>query len=84
MTDAMNLPPRMQDLYDLLAGKEDVDINHLFTCYFGRKPKVEGSTIRYAQIHMSPPITRLNRRLRRFGQRVGPGRIKGTYRLTSS
>lgn len=80
----LKLPSRQQDLYVLLLDKGDVDINHLFACYFGRKPKIEGSAVRYAQVHMSPPICRLNRKLRPYGKVIEPGQIKGSYRLVST
>lgn len=79
----LKLAPRQQALYDLLADKGDVDINHLYACYFGRKPKIEVSPIRYAQLHMGPPIHRLNRKLRPHGKVIAPGQIKGSYRLVT-
>lgn len=82
--NGLKLTRRQQDLFDLIADRGEVDVNHLYACYYGRRPKIEVSPIRYAQIRMGPPISRLNRKLRRQGMLVEPGQIKGSYRLTSS
>jgi hypothetical protein len=75
---AIDLPPRLQKLYDSLSDQYDVSIADLHKHLFG-----EDVPLRHAQQRLGTPITRLNRRLAKHKKRVVPGRLKGTYRLTS-
>lgn len=75
----LNLPPRLQDLYDALDGKGDVEIVSIYETVVGPPPR----PLRETQQYLGPYITKLNRRLREFGLIVKPGRLKGTYCLTS-
>jgi hypothetical protein len=76
----IGLAPRQQHLYDLLEGKGDVDITTLYRLYFGYKPAFGVRP----QARLGPPISRLNRVIGRYGKAIVPGRIKGTYRLSST
>lgn len=74
----IDLPPKLQKLYDLLSDQYDVSIIDLHKGLFG-----DDAPLRNAQQRLGTPITRLNRRLAKRKKRVVPGRLKGTYRLTS-
>ncbi len=75
----IDLPPRLQSLYDILSDQYDVPIADIHKRLFG-----EDAPLRNAQQRLGTPITRLNRRLIKHCKKVVPGRLKGTYRLTSS
>lgn len=75
---ALDLPPRLQTLYDLLDVGYDTSIADIHRKLFG-----EDAPLRHAQQRIGTPISRLNRRLAKHRKRVVPGRLKGTYRLTS-
>lgn len=76
---APDLPPRLLDLYNALDGKGDVAIESIYETVVGPPPR----PLREAQQYLGPYITKLNRRLREHGLIVKPGRLKGTYCLTS-
>ena len=69
------LPPRLQTLYDALAGRGDVAFETLCDA-MGAELKATSP-----QNWLTPYITRLNRRLARRGLRVKTGDLKRTYRL---
>ncbi len=75
----LELPPKLRKLHDFMQGKGDVDILEIY------RDVVSGDVppLRDAQQQLGPYITRLNRRLREHRQAVRPGRIKGTYALTT-
>jgi Uma2 family endonuclease len=77
MSSDPDLPPRSQAFYDLLAGKGDVSFHALYIGYFGTMPPKHDRVQQY----LGNPVTRLNRRLRKHGQRVVPGHARETYRL---
>ncbi len=74
-----NLPPRLLELYRALDGQGDVDIIKIYEIVVGPPPR----PLRETQQYLGPYITKLNRRLREHGLKVKPGRIKGTYCLTT-
>lgn len=71
----MTLPLRQQQLYDALKGRGDVRWEELIAA-IDAEPK--GRLDQY----LGPYIIRLNRRLAKEGQKVQPGALKGTLRLT--
>lgn len=73
----LELPPKLGQLHDFLAGKGDVDILDIYASVIG----TEEVPLRSAQQYLGPYITKLNRRLREHKQVVRPGRMKGTYCL---
>lgn len=73
----LKLPKRAFQLYDLLAGNGDVDIDALFAAMGGPAP----SDPQYRQRWLGAYITDLNRRIAPHGQRVIPGQLKRTYCL---
>lgn len=75
----LELPPKQQQLYDLLKGNGDVRILDMHACVYGET--ADARELRNAQQRLGPHITRINRRLRGHGQVVRPGDLKGTYRL---
>lgn len=74
-----DLPPRLLELYNALDSKGDVDIIEIYETVVGPPPR----PLRETQQYLGPYITKLNRRLRGHGLIVKPGRLKGTYCLTS-
>lgn len=74
------LPPKLKALHDSLLGEGDVPILDIYA-------KVADGTqerpLREAQQYIGTYITKLNRKLREHGQVVRPGRLKGTYHLTT-
>lgn len=80
----LELPEKLRKLYDFLLGKGDTPILDIYRHVLDREPTAAPrSKHRYAQQELGTHITRLNRRLREHKQAVRPGRIKGTYVLTS-
>ena len=80
----LELPAKLQKLYDFMQGKGDTPILDIYRHLNDREPeRAQLSEHRYAQQALGTHITRLNRRLREHKQAVRPGRIKGTYVLTS-
>lgn len=73
----LDLPPKLKQLHDFLAGKGDVDILEIYTTLFDQRE----TPLRTAQQYLGPYITKLNRRLREHKKVVRPGRLKGTYCL---
>jgi len=71
------LPPRQQQLHDLLFGKGDVPITHLYAAIFGEAER----PMRQQQQWISPYISALNRRLAVRNLKVEPGDLKNSYRL---
>lgn len=78
-TKPLELPPKLRQLHDFLAGKADTDIMDIYMNVIDPDPV----PLRQAQQYLGPYITKLNRRLREHKQTVKPGRLKGTYVLTS-
>lgn len=76
----LELPPKLAELHRFLEGKGDVAILDIYTSVIDPRDK----PLREAQQYLGPYITKLNRRLRSHGQRVQPGRIKGTYTLVTA
>lgn len=72
----IQLPQRLQQLYDSLAGQGDVQIDLLCRAVDANLENTPG------QQWLGPYITRLNRRIKARGLAVKPGALKGTYRLT--
>lgn len=80
----LELPAKLQKLYDFMQGKGDTPILDIYRHLNDREPeRAQLSEYRYAQQALGTHITRLNRRLREHKQAVRPGRIKGTYVLLS-
>ncbi len=80
----LELPEKLRKLYDFLDGKGDTPILDIYRHVLDREPEPAPlSEYRYAQQALGTHITRLNRRLREYRQAVRPGRIKGTYMLTT-
>lgn len=75
----LELPPKLHELYNFLTGKGDVDILDIYRNVVDPQER----PLREAQQYLGPYITKLNRRLREHGQIVKPGRLKGTYCLTT-
>lgn len=78
MTDTIELPPRMLDLYRLLRLDRDTPISVLHERYLGRRPP---ANTRDAQREVTSYVNRLNDRLAPHGLRVRPGVQRRTYRL---
>lgn len=78
-TKPLELPPKLKELHDFLVGKGDVEILEIYRNIVGS----EELPLRRAQQYLGPYVTKLNRRLREHRQVVKPGRLKGTYTLTS-
>lgn len=80
----LELPAKLQKLYDFMQGKGDTPILDIYRHVLDREPTAAPrSEHRYAQQELGTHITRLNRRLREHKQVVRPGRIKGTYVLVA-
>lgn len=79
-SERMNLPPRQQQLFDLLFGKGDVSIDDLFAAMRGEDPGDVGCT---PQRWLSPYIGALNRNLTDKKLKVEPGALKGSYRMVA-
>lgn len=80
MTDAIELPPRMLELYRLLRLDRDTSITALHERFLGRRPPANS---RQAQRKVTAYIRRLNLHLADHGLRVRPGVQRRTYRLYS-
>lgn len=78
MTDMIELPPRMLDLYRLLRLDRDTPITALHERYLGRRPP---ANTRDAQREVTSYVNRLNGHLAKHGYAVRPGRERRTYRL---
>lgn len=78
MTDPIELPPRMLELYRLLRLDRDTPISALHERYLGRRPPANS---RQAQRKVTAYIGRLNNHLAPHGLRVRPGVQRRTYRL---
>lgn len=76
------LPPKQQELYAFLHGKGDTAIIDIGRIVAPRHMH-DGVTVTEAHQRITYFITRMNRRLRAKNQVVRPGRLKGTYCLTS-
>lgn len=76
-TRPLELPPKLKELHDFLAGKGDVEILEIYRNVVGN----EELPLRRAQQYLGPYVTKLNRRLREHRKVVKPGRLKGTYVL---
>ncbi len=80
----LELPEKLRKLYEFLQGKGDTPILDIYRHLNDREPqRAQISEHRYAQQALGTHITRLNRRLREHKQAVRPGKLKGTYVLTS-
>lgn len=87
----VDLPPKLKALHDSLLGEGDVPILDIYAnvagAADGRAPDSVVTPpprpLREAQQYLGAYITQLNRRLREHGQVVRPGRLKGTYHLTT-
>ena len=73
----IELPPKLQALYDLLECGEDVHVLNLYQKVVDK----ETNDQRFAQQVLGSYFTKLNRRLRQARKCVQPGSLKGTYRL---
>jgi hypothetical protein len=78
----IDLPNKQKVIYDLVKSGEDVPILTIFKAVTGDAVVHEDS--RYQQSYLGSYITKLNRRLKQHGERVVPGRLKGTYRLNAN
>lgn len=76
----LELPKQLARLYELLPVGKDVEIEHLFNGLFGEvaKPRVA------QQQQLGPYISKLNRRIAGRKQKIVPGKLKGTYRLSAA
>lgn len=81
MQNKINLPPQLARLYFALPKNKDVPIKDLYIVIYG-EPKDDMERSRQQQ-YIGPAITKLNRRIVGIKERVTPGKLKGTYRLTS-
>ena len=80
MTDiAASLPPKLALLFGALPLGQDVMIPDLHGLMFPGASREH----RDAQQWISPYITKLNRRIAKERLAVKPGRLRGSYRLTS-
>lgn len=75
----LDLPPKLKALHNALIGEGDVDILKIYLDVAGPPER----PLREAQQYLGGYITALNRKLREHGQVVRPGRLKGTYHLTT-
>jgi hypothetical protein len=75
----LHLTGRLKLLHDSLLGEGDVDIPTLYLNVIGPPER----PLREAQQYLGSYITDLNRKLAEHGQVVRPGRLKGTYHLTT-
>lgn len=75
----LDLPPKLKALHNSLLGEGDVPILDIYENVAGPPPR----PLREAQQYLGAYITQLNRKLREHGQVVKPGRLKGTYVLTT-
>ena len=76
----IDLPKQDAALYEALKGGKDVSIETLLVA-LGLETRADPRT---DQQVVGVYVTRLNRRLRGHKQRVQPGQIKRTYRLTKT
>lgn len=76
MPTSVELPKRLQQLYDALSGHGDVAFGVLVGALEASADRTCGDPQ-----WLSPYVTRLNRRLAKQRQAVKPGRLKGTLRL---
>lgn len=80
MTEKIELPPRMLELYRLLRTDRDTPIAALHEKFIGRRAPTK---TRDAQLRITPYIHRLNEHIRPHGLLVRPGEKRRTYRLYS-
>lgn len=77
------LPRRQQQLFDLLLGRGDVPIDHLYWSMQGNPVRNGDLLVADMQRWLGPYITALNRNLVDRKMRVEPGALKNTYRLVA-
>lgn len=77
--DDLKLPRKSRELYDLLAGKGDVNIVEIYEALGGAGERDH----RYSQQWVGAYVTALNRRLKNHHLRVKPGQMKRTYALVA-
>lgn len=81
-----DLTKQQQALYDLMSATPDTDVNiptmwRVIEATSDRAPRTRRS-VRDMQQGLGPYIARINAKL--DGQRIEPGRLKQTYRLTTT
>lgn len=72
------LTPREQAFYLLVRDQGDVPIRELYASFYGRAP---GEPLRRVQNALGTYVSRINRKIKGWGQRIMPGEARGTYRL---
>lgn len=81
MTQPIELPKKLQSVYDLLAKGNAVAFADIHDAIFDNATEFDQ---RLLQQRIGPYIARLNRRLDRYRMVVKPGVLKGTYTLQRS
>jgi hypothetical protein len=77
----------LRALYGLMQRNGDVHFHDIYLALGGDPKRLEERDSRgrhYAQSWSSGYITKLNRKLKPMGERISPGRLRQTYRLTTS
>lgn len=75
------LTPRQVQLYKMFKFDQDEDIEELYLTMFG--PPETQMRLPQMQMHLGSFISKMNRRIRQYGEAVKPGVKKHTYRLTA-
>lgn len=78
MSNDLQLPPKLAILYAALPPGKDIHVLNIYQTVLGKPINDQ----RYAQQVLGSYITKLNRRLKGIKQRVEPGSLKATYRLS--